>query len=105
MAMGFGAALPRFRYEHHLEIPLGPGGVLYMLSALSSSIVYVMLLALPMIRSLRGGLFEWGNWDFSKIHPPDHLTMIAWPVLCAAGTLAWLLFGIACLGRRQEFDR
>ncbi len=105
MAMGFGAALPRFRYEHHLEIPLGPGGVLYMLSALSSSIVYVMLLALPMIRSLRGGLFEWGNWDFSKIHPPDHLTMIAWPVLCAAGTLTWLLFGIACLGRRQEFDR
>lgn len=105
MAMGCGAALPRFRYEHHLEIPLGPGGVLYMLVALSLSIVYVLLLALPMARNLHGSLLDWGNWNFSKIHPVDDWMMTGWPILCLAGTLFWLSLGIFCLKRRQEFDR
>lgn len=105
LAVGSGAVLPRFRYEHHLEISLGPGGVLYMLTALAFSILYIGLIMRPALLAMGDRLWDWGNWSFSKLHPPSWNLCLGWTLFCIAGTVLALVAGTVCLGRREEFDR
>ena len=105
LAVGFGAVLPRFRYEHHLEISLGPGGVLYMLTALFFCIVYISLIMQPALSAMGERLWDWGNWSFSKLHPPSWQLCFGWSVFAMSGTGMALTLGTFCLARREEFDR
>jgi ABC-2 type transport system permease protein len=105
LAVGFGAVLPRFRYEHHLEISLGPGGVLYMLTALAFCILYIALIMQPALSAMGEKLWDWGNWSFSKLYPPSWRLCLTWTAFCAVGTAAALMVGTRCLARREEFDR
>jgi len=105
LAVGFGAVLPRFRYEHHLEISLGPGGVLYMLTALVFCMLYIGLIMEPTLAAMGERIWDWGSWSFSKLHPPSWGLCLGWSLFCLAGTAAALLVGNFSLARREEFDR
>ncbi len=105
LAVGFGAVLPRFRYEHHLEISLGPGGVLYMLTALVFCVLYIGLITQPAMTAMGDRLWDWGNWSFSKVHPPSWRLGLGWSMFCLAGSCVALGVGTLGLARREEFDR
>jgi hypothetical protein len=105
LAIGFGASLPRFRYEHHLEISLGPGGLLYMLTALTVSLQFVCVLAYPIFRAMGQNAWHWQNWNFSQLVMPRSTVQGAWLLLCILGTLLALTMGVVSLSRREEFDR
>jgi ABC-2 type transport system permease protein len=105
LAVGFGAVIPRFRYEHHLEISLGPGGVLYMLTALAFCVLYLGLVMEPALTAMGERIWDWGNWSFSKLHPPSWTLCLGWTCFCLVGTGTSLLVGISFLARREEFDR
>jgi ABC-2 type transport system permease protein len=105
LAVGFGAMLPKFRYEHHLEISLGPGGILYMLTALAFSFAYVALLAAPAVAAMGDHIWDWGYWNFSVLTPPPPALRNLWFAVCAVGTASSLLAGVYSLSCREVFDR
>ncbi|MCA9449274.1 MAG: hypothetical protein KC931_19300 [Candidatus Omnitrophica bacterium] len=105
LAVGFGAILPRFRYEHHLEISLGPGGLLYMLTAFGVSFGYAAVLGYPMFVEMTQQSTYWGHWSFSNLVPPTVEIRNAWLMICFGGTLMALYVGVVSLSRREEFDR
>jgi ABC-2 type transport system permease protein len=105
LAVGFGAVLPRFRYEHHLEISLGPGGILYMLTTLAFSFLYISLLARPAIEAMGSRIWDVASWDFSNLAPPSSSAFHGWLATCAVGAVAALVYGIYSLAQREEFDR
>ncbi|NUN95582.1 MAG: hypothetical protein HUU16_05370 [Candidatus Omnitrophica bacterium] len=105
LAVGFGALLPKFRYEHHLEISLGPGGILYMLTALAFSFLYIFLLARPAMEALGDRVWRWEVWNFSNLAGPSGALQLNWLLLSLAVALAALAAGAISLSRREEFDR
>lgn len=105
LAVGFGAVLPRFRYEHHLEISLGPGGLLYMLTAFAVSFLFTMVLAFPIFLDMGEKAYFWGHWTFSTLVPPGDGLRNSWLIVCGVGTLCSLSLGVLSLSRREEFDR
>ena len=105
LAVGFGALLPRFRYEHHLEISLGPGGLLYMLTSFAVSFVFMMVLAYPVFLGMGAKARYWGHWDFSDLVLPTLAARYGWLLFCLVGTGPSLLMGVVSLSRREEFDR
>ncbi|QPJ63474.1 MAG: hypothetical protein G3M70_16970 [Candidatus Nitronauta litoralis] len=48
MGVGMGAMYPMFRYENVSEISSGTGGILFMISSLAFTALYLMLIAWPM---------------------------------------------------------
>ncbi len=48
MGIGMGAMYPMFRYENVSEISSGAGGILFMISSLAFTALYLMLIAWPM---------------------------------------------------------
>ena len=105
LAIGFGAILPRFRYEHHLEISLGPGGLLYMLTAFVVSSIFAVLIGYPMFSAILSQSTDWGEWTFSNLIPPTERIRNVWLTVCLGGTFLALYLGIFSLSRREEFDR
>jgi hypothetical protein len=105
LAVGFGAILPRFRYEHHLEISLGPGGLLYMLAAFAVSFAFAAALGYPMFVEMSGQSTYWGQWTFSNLVPPTVQIRNLWLLVCALGAILSLTLGVLSLSRREEFDR
>lgn len=105
MAVGFGAAMPRFRFEHHLEISLGPGGVIYMLTAVAAALSYICLIAGPGFGRMGRSLSEWWNWSFSSVARPTTAFATAWTTVCVLASTAFLLWGSVCLEKREDFDR
>ncbi len=60
LGVGLGAAFPNFNATNPSEIPLSPGGLLYMTLALGYAILMTLLLAYPAWVTLRRpGLFYW----------------------------------------------
>lgn len=104
LAVTFGALLPRFQYEHHLEISLGPGGILYMLTALSVSFVYVMLLGWPTFAGIQS-VWDIATWDFSDLSPPTDNLRNGWLGFCCIATILSLWLGSYSLSRKEAFDR
>jgi ABC-2 type transport system permease protein len=104
LGLGMGAIFPRFRYEHHLEISLGPGGILYMLIALTCSVVYVGILSKPALQAFGANPLDWGNWCFTKLYPPTWELCLAWNLACLLATSVVILMGINSLSKREEFD-
>ena len=105
LAIGFGALLPKFRYEHHLEISLGPGGLLYMFTALGVSFLFVLVLAYPIFEAMGQGAASWQTWSFSELVLPSPRTECAWIFACLLGAALSLWMGVVSLSRREEFDR
>jgi ABC-2 type transport system permease protein len=105
LAIGFGSLLPRFRYEHHLEISLGPGGLLYMLTALVISFLFLLLMSYPIFAEMGKDAWNWGNWNFSTISLPSASSQRGWLGICFLGMLVSLGAGVVSLARREEFDR
>lgn len=48
MGVGMGAMYPMFRHENVSEISSGTGGILFMISSLAFTVLYLMLIAWPM---------------------------------------------------------
>ncbi len=105
LAIGFGAVLPKFRYEHHLEISLGPGGLLYMLTAFVVSFGFAAVLGYPMFLELTKQSAHWGEWTFANLVPPTARIRNLWLMICVGGSFMALYSGVFSLSRREEFDR
>ena len=105
LAVGLGALLPRFRYEHHLEISLGPGGILYMILTLVLSASYLLVLALPVFTKMQSSVLRWENWPLATIQQPDGFALQVWTLLCIAGCALSLGVGAMSLAKREDFDR
>ncbi len=60
LGIGLGAAFPRFDATNPSEIPLSPGGLLYMTLSLAYATLMTLVLAWPAWQTLRSpGLFYW----------------------------------------------
>ena len=68
LGVGLGAAFPRFDATNPAEVPLSPGGLLYMTLSLGYAALLTLILAWPAWQTLRphGGGFYWalpeGRW-------------------------------------------
>ncbi len=64
MGVGMGAMYPMFRHENVSEISSGTGGILFMISSLAFTVLYLMLIAWPMhvhFKAKFAGQFVGGN--------------------------------------------
>lgn len=105
LAIGFGSLFPKFRYEYHLEIALGPGGLFYMLTSFVIAFLFVLLMAYPIFAEMGKGAWNYANWNFSKISLPAAEWRRGWLGICFLGMLGSLCAGVISLARREEFDR
>lgn len=60
LGVGLGAAFPRFDTSNPAEIPLSPGGLLYMVLSFGYAVAATVILALPAFRALQGG-WRWAS--------------------------------------------
>ena len=83
LGVGLGAAFPRFDASNPAEIPLSPGGLLYMVLSFGYAVVATAILALPAFRTLQGA-WRWtsleGLWTLAAL--------AAVTALAVAGSLA-----------------
>jgi ABC-2 type transport system permease protein len=105
LAVGFGALFPKFRYEHHLEISLGPGGLIYMLTAFAVCFLFMLFLGFPIFAEMGERAFRWEQWSFSDLEIPNMGQRWVWILFCGSGSLLSLTLGILSLSRRESFDR
>ncbi len=95
LGVGLGAAFPRFEAVSPAEIPLSPGGVLYMAASLAYAVLLTLLLAYPAWQALvRPSQLYWAQ-------PEGQLLLAA--TACLTLLVAWgaLSFGAGRLERYQ----
>lgn len=105
LGIGMGALLPRFRYEHHLEISLGPGGLTYMFVSLLVCLAYLLVMAAPILFVLKFDIHGWFFWKWDQIVPPANTTMWGWSLLCLATCCVVILFSAHRLNGRESLDQ
>ncbi|MFN8509451.1 MAG: hypothetical protein U0Z75_02625 [Deinococcaceae bacterium] len=102
LGVGLGAAYPRFKADNPSEIPLSPGGLLYMLFSLGYGAVLAVLMARPaffsvaMLRNFNVTV-ENNYW----LTPEGLLILAVYVVLTVVGTAWPLLHGIRVLSRHE----
>jgi len=101
LAIGIGAAFPRFKYENIAQIPTGFGGVLFMMLSMLLCIVIVVIEALPLQMYLNAAAA-------GKALRPDQWAVIASCagfILClsAAAFLAPMRMGLRKLSHIESF--
>ncbi len=95
LGVGLGAAFPRFDATSPAEIPLSPGGLLYMTLSLAYAGLMTLLLAWPAWQALRApGLFYWGQSE-------GQLLLLALAGLTLITTIAPLAYGSGRLSRYE----
>lgn len=95
LGVGLGAAFPRFDAPNPAEVPLSPGGVLYMTLATAYAVAMTLLLAAPAWRALRSpGAAVWNT--------SEGLTVLAaFGLLTALATFVPLALGWRALERYE----
>lgn len=95
LGVGLGAAFPRFDAPNPAEVPLSPGGVLYMTLATAYAVAMAALLAAPAWQALRRpDELAWGT-------PLGAAVLAAFAALTAATTLLPLWLGWRALERYE----
>jgi len=95
LGVGLGAAFPRFDATSPAEVPLSPGGLLYMTLALTYAGLMTLLLAWPAWQALRApGQFYWGQSE-------GLLLLLALAALTLVATAAPLAYGSRRLSRYE----
>ncbi len=95
LGVGLGAAFPRFDATNPAEIPLSPGGLLYMTLALAYAALLTVILAWPVWQTLRRpGSFYWSE-------PEGQVIVLALAMLTLLLSVLALWFGSWRLARYE----
>jgi ABC-2 type transport system permease protein len=101
LATGLGAMFPQFQYEHHLEISLGPSGIITMLGMLGFLCLYLLVLIQPILENLQGHSMSMLLVELSRVHSPSPSLCIGWGFLCTGIGVGVVLLGGRVLSRRD----
>jgi ABC-2 type transport system permease protein len=99
LGVGLGAALPRFTVDNPAEIGFSPGGLLYIGTALLSSLAGVALLARPVLLSVTAATLYPGLSSFADAWSAGGVLGLL--LLTVAGTWGPLKWGAARLDRLE----
>jgi len=94
LGVGLGAAFPRFDATSPAEIPLSPGGLLYMTLSLAYAGLMTLILAWPAWQALRTPGLPWGQSE-------GQLLLLALAGLTLVTTAAPLAYGSRRLSRYE----
>ncbi len=98
LGIGLGAAFPRFDASNPAEIPLSPGGLLYMTLSLAYAAIMTALLAWPAWQALQNpSQIFW-------LQASGLLYLLAVLLITLLGTILPLLFGSYRLNRYEKGD-